>query len=54
MENLRGEISTLRDQLNQQVRLFTEERQRWEDEINGMMRNSIDERVRLFYQLLSI
>lgn len=34
VEQLRGEISTLRDTLTEQIGLFTDERRRWELERN--------------------
>ncbi|KAI1730478.1 hypothetical protein Ddc_03174 [Ditylenchus destructor] len=40
VDDLRGEISGLREQLNQQIHFFTEERQRWEHEKTGIQQSS--------------
>jgi predicted nuclease with TOPRIM domain len=34
VEDLRGEISSLREQLNQQINIFADERRRWQNEKN--------------------
>ncbi|KAH7695833.1 hypothetical protein AAVH_37104 [Aphelenchoides avenae] len=40
VEDLRSEIGSLRDQLNQQIQFFTEERRRWETERGNVMHAS--------------